>query len=44
MEDVKWLAIVVGALVPLVMGFIWYHPKFFGTAWMNSLGFKEEDL
>ncbi len=41
---INWLALLVGALVPMVLGFIWYHPKLFGTAWMNSLGFKEEDL
>jgi hypothetical protein len=44
MEGINWLSIVVGALVPMVAGFIWYHPKVMGTAWMNSLGFKEEDL
>jgi len=43
-ESINYLAVVVGGLVPMVMGFIWYHPKLFGTVWMNSLGFKEEDL
>ncbi|MFT4666100.1 MAG: hypothetical protein ACI9XB_003065 [Gammaproteobacteria bacterium] len=28
----------------MVIGAIWYHPKVFGTAWMNSLGYTEEDL
>lgn len=26
------------------MGFIWYHPKFFGTAWMKLNGFTPESL
>lgn len=34
----------VTALIPLVVGFVWYNPKVLGTAWMESCGFKEEDL
>jgi hypothetical protein len=26
------------ALVPLIVGFAWYHPKVFGTAWMKANG------
>jgi hypothetical protein len=40
----NFLAIAVAALVPLLMGFIWYHPKVFGTAWMNALGFNSESM
>ncbi len=36
------LVIALAALVPLVMGFIWYHPKVFGTAWMKAAGVTEE--
>ena len=43
MADLNWLAIVVGAFIPMVMGFIWYNPKLFGQAWMDSLGITEED-
>lgn len=32
------LVIFGAALVPLVIGFIWYHPKVFGTAWMKASG------
>ena len=34
----------VVALVPLVLGFIYYNPKVLGTAWMKACGFTEEDL
>lgn len=34
----------VAALIPMVLGFIWYNPKVFGTAWMNACGFTTEDL
>jgi len=36
------LAILVTALVPMVLGFIWYHPKVFGSAWMRLSGMTEE--
>lgn len=36
------IAILVAALVPMVLGFIWYHPKVFGTLWMQLTGMTEE--
>ena len=39
-----YLAIVLGGLVPMVLGFVWYHPKVFGGAWMKSLGMTEESM
>jgi len=42
--DVNFLIFFAAALVPMVMGFIWYHPKVMGTMWMDACGFKEEDL
>ena len=30
------------AFVALIFAFIYYHPKFMGTAWMNAAGFTEE--
>ena len=40
----NWIAIIVAALVPTVIGFIWYNPKVFGTAWMNASGMTEEKM
>ena len=40
----NWLALVVGALVPMVLGFIWYNKALFGNAWMKSIGKTAEDL
>jgi len=34
----------VAAIVTLVIGFIWYHPKVFGTIWMRENNFTQEDL
>lgn len=36
--------ILGAALIPLVIGAIWYNPKVLGTAWMNSTGLTEEQL
>lgn len=38
----NFLAIFVAALVPMVLGFIWYNPKVFGTVWLKSGGINEE--
>lgn len=35
--------IFIAALIPLVVGFIWYHPKVFGNTWMKATGLTEED-
>ncbi|MEX2590735.1 MAG: DUF1761 domain-containing protein, partial [Chitinophagales bacterium] len=32
------------ALVPMVVGFIWYNPKVFGTAWMKVADMNEEKM
>ncbi|UPT71595.1 MAG: DUF1761 domain-containing protein [Flavobacterium sp. JAD_PAG50586_2] len=35
-------AILVAALVTLVIGFVWYNPKVFGTIWMKETGMTDE--
>lgn len=35
--------LIVAALVPMVIGFVWYGPLF-GKAWMGEMGFTEESL
>lgn len=42
--ELNYYVLLIAGLIPLVMGFVWYHPKVFGTAWMNSAGLSEEDL
>ncbi len=32
------------ALIPMVIGFIWYNPKVFGNAWMAASSLTEEKL
>jgi hypothetical protein len=40
--EMNFIAILVAAIIPLVLGFIWYNPKVFGTAWMEASGMTEE--
>lgn len=42
MEQVNWLALIAASLSTLIVGFIWYNPKVFGTIWMNEVGMTEE--
>ncbi len=42
MENINWLSLVLATLVPMVVGFIYYHKALFGTAWMESIGMTEE--
>lgn len=36
--------IALAALVPMIVGFIYYNPKTLGTAWMNAAGMTEEKI
>lgn len=40
--EINFLALLLAALSTLVVGFIWYNPKVFGTIWMNETGMTEE--
>jgi hypothetical protein len=42
--EVNFLALFVAALSTLVVGFIWYNPKVFGTLWMNESGMTEDKM
>ena len=42
MPAINWLSIVISALIPMLVGFVYYHEKVFGNAWMQSLGITKE--
>ncbi|SHL98237.1 DUF1761 domain-containing protein [Chryseobacterium polytrichastri] len=44
MMQLNFWAITVAAVVPLIMVFIWYHPKFLGKIWMQEVGLTEEKM
>lgn len=42
--DINFLALFLAALSTLVVGFIWYNPKVFGTVWMKESGVTEDKM
>jgi hypothetical protein len=36
--------LAIAAIIPMIMGMIWYNPKLFGKAWMESIGATQESL
>ena len=40
---INFLALLLAALSTLVVGFIWYNPKVFGTIWMKEAGINPEE-
>ncbi len=40
----NYLALIVAAFVPMIMGMIYYHPKVMGNAWMQANGFTMEHV
>lgn len=40
----NWLAIAVAAIIPMITGFIYYHPKVLGGPWMKANGFTLESV
>lgn len=42
--DINFFAIALAAASSLVVGFIWYHEKVFGKAWMQLAGMTPEKI
>jgi Protein of unknown function (DUF1761) len=42
--DLNWAAIFVVALVPIVLGALWYSPALFAEPWMRAVGRTKEEL
>ncbi|MFT5338241.1 MAG: hypothetical protein ACJAY8_000323 [Sphingobacteriales bacterium] len=42
--EINFLVLLGAALVPMIIGFFWYNPKFFGNAWMLSAGMTENKM
>ncbi len=38
----NWWVLFVAALIPMIVGAIWYNPKVFGNLWMRTSGVTEE--
>lgn len=35
--SVNWLAVIVGTIASIIIGFIWYSKPLFGNVWMKSM-------
>lgn len=44
MISINWLVTALAALIPLIVGSIWYNPKVLGNVWIKSTGLTEEQL
>jgi hypothetical protein len=44
MQNANWLSILIATLIPILIGFIYYHKNVFGNAWMSSLGMTPETM
>lgn len=41
--DINWIALIVAAIVPLLVGAVYYGPLF-GKAWQKEVGMTDEQL
>lgn len=41
--EMNYNVLFLAALVPMIIGFVWYGPMF-GNAWMKEMGFTKESL
>jgi len=39
--QLNFWAIIAAAIIPMVVGTLWYSPALFGPAWMKMVGLKE---
>lgn len=39
-----WLGVVLGAVASMIIGFVWYSQKVFGSAWMKLIGKSKSDI
>lgn len=42
--EINFLALLTAAASTLVVGFVYYHPKVFGNAWMKASGLTEDKI
>jgi len=42
--EFNFYSVLASGFVTLILGFIWYHPKVFGTIWMRESGLTQEEL
>ncbi len=41
---INFVVLLLAALIPMIVGFIWYNPKTLGTAWMKAADVSEDKM
>lgn len=41
--DINFVAILVATIAQMAIGFVWYSPGVFGSAWMKHVGLTQKD-
>jgi Protein of unknown function (DUF1761) len=41
--QLNFIIVLCSAIIPMIVGFIWYNPKVFGSAWMKETGITMDD-
>jgi dipeptide/tripeptide permease len=44
LTNVNWLAVIVATAIEMALGFIWYHERVLGAAWMKEIGKTRDQL
>ena len=39
-----YVASAIAAVIPMIVGFLWYNPKTFESAWMDTIGMTKEKM
>jgi hypothetical protein len=42
--EINFIAVAVAALIPMIVGFVYYHPAVLGGPWMKANGFTLESV
>lgn len=42
--NINFISLILAALVPMVLGFIWYHDKVFLNTWLKETGITREKM
>ena len=42
--EINYFAVIAATASSMIVGFVFYHPKVFGTAWMRAVGHDESSV
>lgn len=44
LTEISWIAVLIGVILNMALGAFWYSPSFLGLQWLESYGFKVEEM